>query len=100
VIFNISKEELHVLYRKAEEGYYKCINNKDNKFLEEEMQMPFASVRVKRSGVKVVFLQEDISGYSLEIVLALCSDSDKSIGKYRLVEDDKGNVVDDGLVIY
>jgi arsenate reductase-like glutaredoxin family protein len=58
VKFNISKEELNALYSKAEAGYYKCINKKGNKFLEEEMQMPFSSVRVERSEVKVIFFRK------------------------------------------
>jgi hypothetical protein len=100
VIFIISKEELQVFYRKAEESCYKCLNNKDHKFLEEEMQMPVASVGLKHSSVKVVISQDDIAGYTLEIELSLWGNAAKSIGKYWYIEDDKGAVVDDGLVLY
>lgn len=100
MLFNISKEELNALYRKADESCYKCLNNKDNKFLEEEMQMPVTSVGVKHSKVKVVFWQDDIYEYTLEIELSLWGNSEKSIGRYWYIEDDKGDFVDDGLVLY
>jgi hypothetical protein len=100
MIFNISKEELDGLYRKAEESCYRCLNNKDNKFLEEEMQMPVASVGLKYSSVKVEFLGKDINSYTLEITLSLWGNTARSIGKYWYIENDKGAVVDDGLVLY
>lgn len=98
--FNISKEELNTLYSKAEAGYYKCINKKENKFLEEEMRMPFSSVRVERSEVKVIFFREETDSYKLETKLSILGDFAKPIGKYWYVIDDKGNFVDDGLVVY
>ncbi len=60
MIFKISKQELNAL-QKAEEGYYKCINNKDNKFSEEEFPVPIASVKLKYSYVNVVFLKMEIN---------------------------------------
>jgi hypothetical protein len=100
LILSISKGELYVLYSKAEANYYECINNKGNEFLQEELPVPIESIELKHSSVKVVFTQEDVSCYNLEIILSLWIDTTKSIGKYWYIEDDKGNAVDDGLVFY
>lgn len=88
------------LYSKATESYYKCINNPVNKFLEKEISIPIAAVRVEQSTVKIVFWQEDVSGYTLETELTLWGDEKDPIGRYWLVVNDKEEVIDEGLVWY
>lgn len=99
MILDINKLYLHLLYKKAKEGFNRCINYKENKFLQNEINVPIESVFLKETSVRIVFLNDITNEYILEICLTLHA-ADKIIGKYTYHEDEKGYPVDDSLVFY
>ena len=97
---DLRTEDLDLLYAKANEECRKCICNKDNDFLKEEIAVPLKTIKLKQLNVKIVFSQEITENYLLEINLILCDKYNKSIGRYVYVEDNRGNAVEDSLVFF
>ncbi|NSL88331.1 hypothetical protein ECE50_015945 [Chitinophaga sp. Mgbs1] len=95
----ITETELISLYNKAKENFSACIHAEENEFLKEEAGGSLASVTVKESDINIVLSPGIPEKYTLEICLILYS-SDKIIGKYIFYEDDKGNSIDDSLILY
>ncbi len=98
--FNLSKEELNKLYNRAKEGYYKCIYDKDNDYLSEELPGLYTSIVLKHSNVKIVFHSEEIREYTIEVEITLWNSSSELVGEYLHIEDDKGNILEDNLVFW
>lgn len=100
MVIDISKQELNLLYSKAEKSYYSCIQHEENAFLEEELPTLFTSVKLRHASVKVVFTAESTEEYIYEVILYLWDNDSKRVGEYVYREDNKGNEGEDSLVFY
>ncbi|MBC9911417.1 hypothetical protein [Chitinophaga varians] len=94
-----STEKLHALYIKARESLSTCVGFEENKFLQEELGVPWTSVMVKDSEVKISFYETKAETYVIEVCLQLYV-SGELTGAYTYYEDEKGHPQDDSLVLY
>ena len=100
MLIEMSKQEVALLYKKAKEENNNCISNGDNAFLEKEVSVPLKTIELKEASIKVVFSLENTERYLLETTITLWDRSNQLIGKYKYIQDDEGNGVDDSLVFY
>lgn len=100
MILDINNQMLALYYSKARENYNKCIKNEENAFLQEELSVPFDTIELRESNIKVVFHDGNTETYMLEISITLWDSSNQILGKYVYIEDDKENAVDDSLVFF
>lgn len=100
MIINLKKQDLELFYDRAISKYHDCVTRADNAFLKDEISIPLASIKLKYLNIKIVFSQEDIENYVLEITISLRDYNDKYIGKYVYIEDDNGKEVEDKLVFF
>ncbi|NML40852.1 hypothetical protein HHL17_26885 [Chitinophaga sp. G-6-1-13] len=95
----LSKEKLNSLCTKAKESLSACISDKENEFLREELGVPWTSVLVMDSGVKIAFSGMITETYTVEVYLKLYV-AGEQIGEYTYYEDEKGVPQDDSFVLY
>lgn len=99
MIIKVSTEELTLLYSKAKDMYYDCINDQENAFLHSEINVPLKSILLVEKHIKFTFLPGSGDVYFLDTCLSLYADS-KIIGEYVYIVDGLGEIVDDKLVFY
>lgn len=89
---------LDVQYSKAKAAFERCITNKDNEFLNEEIGISVSEIIAKNDSVKITFSGNDKNQYIVETLLLLFTPSDEKIGYYCYHEDESEEAVDDYLV--
>ncbi len=92
-------EDLPLLYGKAKKSFDECIRNKDNGFLQNEVELLLNEIVVVEQDIKVVFYKMNFNNYIIEVTLLLFNGS-QEIGKYLYVEDHFKHAIDDSLVFY
>jgi hypothetical protein len=91
--------ELFLLFNKAKSKFEECINDEDNKFLLDELNLSSQEIVVIEKDIKIVFYKRSFERFYFEISLVLF-DGKNEIGKYSYIENEKGESVDDSLVFY
>ena len=89
---------LDVQFSKAKAAFEECINNPEDEYLSEEIDIPVSEIITKNESVKIQFSENDKNHYVVETLLLLFTPSDEKIGYYCLHEDEDEEVVDDYLV--
>jgi hypothetical protein len=97
--YNINFNLSLALYIKAKESFERCIQNNDNKFLEDEIDVPLNDIIVIEKNIKIVFFKTDLDEYTIEICLGLFSGNEE-IGKYTSILNEKYDEIDNFLVFY
>lgn len=93
------KKVILLLYDKAKKKFDECINDEDNKFLKDEINIPLIEIIIIEKNIKIVFSELDFEQYLFEVSLILF-DGHKEIGKYLYIENERGETIDDSLVFY
>ena len=91
--------DLPMLYERAINSYRACIYNKDNLYLNEEVNIPLEEIIVGGKSIKIVYNSTNFSDPIFEVCLLLFDES-LEIGKYTYLESVKKEAVDDFLVFY
>ena len=99
MVIQVLEQDLSLFYRRAKESYLECVNNPENVFLQDEIQVPATAIELREITVKVVFEFRNASTYLLEVFLALHANG-KVIGRYECMMDKEGTVFEDNLVFY
>ena len=89
---------LDVQYSKAKAAFEYCVTDKDNEFLNEEINISISEIITKNESVKIQFSGSDKSHYIVETLLLLFTPNDKKFGYYCYHENENEEVVDDYLV--
>ncbi len=97
--FENIESDASLFYNKAKESFADCIQNKDNAFLRDEVNIPLEDIVVTEKDIKIVFQKRVFDEYIIEVRLLLLEDS-RSIGEYVYTENDKREWIDDSLVFY
>jgi hypothetical protein len=97
--FKGKESDLSLMYSKAKESFYECINNQDNEFLKNEISISIDNIIVIEKSIKIVYLKRIFDKHLIEVCLLLF-EGNKEIGKYIYVANDKNEGVDDSLVFY
>lgn len=92
-------QDLSLLYTKAKESFNECIQNKDNEFLRNEINIPLDNIIVIENEIKIVFSKRRFEQYKFEVRLLLF-DGSIEIGKYLYIKTSNEEEVDDSLVFY
>lgn len=95
----VNEQDLVWLYNKAKQKYKDCINNKDNNFLESEINVPLESVSLIEKEIKIVFSRHVFNNMFFHVSLALFA-AEREIGLYIYIENQDGSEMDDSLVFY
>lgn len=96
----INEQMLVLLYQKARQGYQGCIENKENGFLEDEINAPLESIIVEEKDVKIVFSKNNVFEYVFEVSFKLSLTGNNQIGRYTYIQDELGEMIDEFLVFY
>lgn len=99
MVIEVNEKYFNLLYAKAKEKCFECINHEGNEHLEHEAGIQLNSILLRETTIKIIFRQENIHEYLLEINLFLY-DCDNEIGKYSYTESMTGESIDDSLVFY
>ena len=91
--------DLSLFYYKAKRSFEQCIQDSDNDFLKNEINIPVEEIIVVEKNIKIVFSRRAFESYLIEVSLSLF-EVDKEIGRYLYVENDKKEGIDDSLVFY
>lgn len=94
-----SEEEFRALYERARAYYARCINSKENAFLQAETGLPLEAIAIRNAAVRIAFQQNITDDYWLEVELGLYA-SGSYMGKYTYSESKTGEAIEDGLVFY
>ena len=97
--FDNLKPDLSLLYIKAKKQFEKCICDKDNEFLRDEVNIPLENIIIIEKSIKIVFSQRAFQQYLFEVNLVLL-DGEREIGRFLYVESRRGEAIDDSLVFY
>lgn len=94
----LDQKDFANLYAKAEAGFKECIENNENDFLEDEIDIPEEEIETKENYIQIQFFGRDNEHFIVEANLSLYSPDGEEIGWYCLHEDENGEAVDDYLV--
>ena len=93
------ESDLSSLCNRAKKSFEKCIQNKDNAFLREEVNIPLEDIQVVEQDIKIVFYKRTFTEQKFEVRLLLFEGSIE-IGNYLYIENNKKEGIDDSLVFY
>ncbi len=90
--------DIEHLYTKAKKAFQKCMKDKENKFLQAEIEVPLNKMILKNDYVKVKQINNYGDHLVIEAGITLLSQENKRIGQYSLVVDNNYQSIDDFLV--
>jgi hypothetical protein len=93
------EQKLSLLYGKAIKEFKICINDEENNFLKDEVNIPLENIKIIEKDVRIVFTKRVSEQYLFEVSLLLF-EGDEEIGKYVYVESEKGEEINDSLAFY
>ncbi len=93
-----NKKDLELIYSRTKASFEKCVRDEENKFLENEIEIPITSIVTKEEFVKIQYLEYQIDNFVIEAKIQLLSQSNKIIGSYTYYEDESGVGIDDNLM--
>ena len=96
----IKSIDLELKYLRAMAAFKKCIFDDENKFLEDEITVSLESIIPKEEFVCIKLSGFDKDTFQIETTILLLSSHGEKLGRYTLVEDQSGSVVDDFLVFH
>lgn len=91
---------LEKLYLNAKTSLVECLNNKENSFLQTEIEIPLAHIGFKEEHVKFLFPFKSKGSYQVEVKIKLLGKLSVPIGEYLYYEDEFGRHVDDQLLFF
>ena len=97
--FESLESDLTLLYIEAKEHFKKCIRDKENKFLQDEVNILLDDIVIIEKDIKIIFTQKNFTEYICEVSLLLFEGS-REIGRYLYIQNEKQEEIDDSLVFY
>jgi hypothetical protein len=94
----LNKENLEQMYSKAKIAFKRCIEDEENEFLKNEINIPTNSIVMKEEFIKIKYIKIDTENYVIETKIQLVSQADDVIGSYIYYENEKGIAIDDSLI--
>jgi hypothetical protein len=95
-----SREELLLLYERAQSAFRCCIENEENAFLREEINVSLESIEIKNHFIQIKFDGDDPYSSAIEIRLALTTQAGQDLGYYSFIMNESFEQIDDILVFY
>jgi len=88
-------------YLKCKTAFQTCITNKDNDYLQAEIDVPINQLDLRHNSINLSFNQELEDNFIIDIKIILFSNVlNKELGYYQYQEDMNGEFVDEFLVFY
>lgn len=94
----LDEMNLDVQYSKAKAAFEHCITDKNNEFLNKEINISISEIITKNESVKIQFSGNDKNHYIIETLLLLFTPNDKKIGHFCYHENENEEIVDDYLI--